>query len=151
LLFADEPTTALDVTVQADIVTLLAELCRDLDMGLLLVTHDLGVVASLAERIAVMYAGRVVEMARAERFLGGPRHPYGAGLLQAVPALGDATGPLRTIAGLPPAPGTAFAGCRFEPRCSRAAERCRAEDPPLAAHEGGSVACHFPLAGGERP
>ncbi|MGQ0428588.1 MAG: ABC transporter ATP-binding protein [Gammaproteobacteria bacterium] len=148
LLFADEPTTALDVTVQAGVVALLAELCRDLGMALLLVTHDLGVVAALAERIAVMYAGRLVEVADAERFLCGPQHPYGAGLLAAVPALAAGQGPMRTIPGAPPAPGTRFAGCRFEPRCPRAAARCRAEDPPLAARGAGQVACHFPLDGG---
>ncbi len=89
LLFADEPTTALDVTVQAEILALLAELCRDLGMALLLVTHDLGVVASLADRIAVMYAGRIVETAAAAEFLAGPRHPYSAGLLAAVPTLAN--------------------------------------------------------------
>jgi oligopeptide transport system ATP-binding protein len=89
LLFADEPTTALDVTVQAEIVALLAELCRDLGMALLLVTHDLGVVASLADRIAVMNAGRIVEAAAAAEFLAGPRHPYSASLLAAVPTLAD--------------------------------------------------------------
>jgi ABC-type dipeptide/oligopeptide/nickel transport system ATPase component len=87
LLFADEPTTALDVTVQAEILALLAELCRDLGMALLLVTHDLGVVAALADRIAVMYAGRIVETSSAADFFGGPKHSYSAGLLAAVPTL----------------------------------------------------------------
>jgi oligopeptide/dipeptide ABC transporter ATP-binding protein len=151
LLFADEPTTALDVTVQADVVALLAGLSRDLGMALVLVTHDLGVVASLAGRIAVMYAGRIVELADAERFLRQPRHPYGAGLLAAVPTLAADAGPMQTIAGAPPAPGTVFSGCRFEPRCPRAAERCRAQDPALAARDGGLVACHFPVAGGYAP
>ncbi|MBX3704223.1 MAG: ABC transporter ATP-binding protein [Steroidobacteraceae bacterium] len=151
LLFADEPTTALDVTVQADVVALLAALCRDLGMALVLVTHDLGVVASLAARIAVMYAGRIVELADAERFLRQPRHPYGAGLLASVPTLAAAAGPMATIAGAPPAPGTAFAGCRFEPRCGRAEARCRVEDPALVAGDGGLVACHFPLDAGPQP
>jgi len=146
LLFADEPTTALDVTVQAEIMALLAELCRDLSMALLLVTHDLGVVASLADRIAVMYAGRIVESADAGAFLAGPRHPYSAGLLDAVPTLADVYGAeLRTIAGTPPASGTVFPGCRFEPRCPRAQARCRREYPPLAAGPAAAVACHFPL------
>ncbi len=146
LLFADEPTTALDVTVQADVMALLAELCRDLGMAMLLVTHDMGVVAALADRIAVMYAGRIVEQADAAAFLAGPRHPYGAALLAAVPTLADAPGSeLRTISGAPPAPGASFPGCRFEPRCPRAAARCRAEDPTLAARGRGAVACHFPL------
>jgi oligopeptide/dipeptide ABC transporter ATP-binding protein len=147
LLFADEPTTALDVTVQAEVVTLLAALCRDLGMALVLVTHDLGVVASLAVRVAVMYAGRIVELAGADRFLRQPRHPYGAGLLAAVPTLATGTGPLKTIAGAPPRPGTAFAGCRFEPRCDRAQGRCRREDPALSACDGSEVACHFPITG----
>ncbi|HXV40623.1 MAG TPA: ABC transporter ATP-binding protein [Steroidobacteraceae bacterium] len=150
LLFADEPTTALDVTVQAEVVTLLATLCRDLGMALLLVTHDLGIVASLAGRVAVMYAGRIVELADAERFLRQPRHPYGAGLLAAVPTLATGTGSLRTIAGAPPWPGTVLPGCRFEPRCERARELCRREDPALSACDGGQVACHFPVAGGPR-
>jgi oligopeptide transport system ATP-binding protein len=148
LLFADEPTTALDVTVQAEIMALIDELCRELGMALLLVTHDIGVVAALADRIAVMYAGRIVECAGASAFLGGPGHPYSAGLLASVPTLADAHGAeLRTIVGNPPAPGTVFAGCRFEPRCPRAAERCRAEDPPLALRGRAAVACHFPLGG----
>jgi len=88
LLFADEPTTALDVTVQAEILALVAELCREFGMGLLLVTHDLGVVAALADRIAVMFKGRIVEEAAAAEFLAGPRHPYSAALLAAVPSLG---------------------------------------------------------------
>jgi len=147
LLFADEPTTALDVTVQAEIMTLLAELCRDLGMALLLVTHDMGVVASLADRIAVMYAGRIVEAADAAAFLRGPRHPYGAGLLDAVPTLADDHGAeLRTIAGTPPAPGSVFPGCRFEPRCPHRQARCHHEDPPLVAGAVSAVACHFPLA-----
>ncbi len=91
LLFADEPTTALDVTVQAEILALIAELCREFGMALLLVTHDLGVVAALADRIAVMQAGRFVETAAAADFLAGPRHPYSAGLLAAVPTLGGLT------------------------------------------------------------
>ena len=145
LLFADEPTTALDVTLQAGVLALLAQLCDDLDMALLIVTHDLGVVAALADRIAVMYAGRVVEEGAAAALLSRPRHPYTAGLLAAVPRLGD-RGELATIPGVPPAPGESFRGCRFEPRCPRRAERCRAIDPVPAATPGGHVACHFPLA-----
>jgi oligopeptide/dipeptide ABC transporter ATP-binding protein len=151
ILFADEPTTALDVTVQAEIMALLMELCRDLGMALLLVTHDLGVVATLADRIAVMYAGRIVELADAREFLAGPRHPYGAALVASVPAVAEfAAGELATIAGAPPEPGAAIGGCRFEPRCPRAAERCRAVDPALEPIAGAAVACHFPLAGAPR-
>jgi oligopeptide transport system ATP-binding protein len=152
LLFADEPTTALDVTVQAEVMALLGELCRELGMAMLLVTHDLGVVAGLADRIAVMYAGRIVEVAEAQRFLSGPQHPYSAGLLAAVPTLDDTPGgEFRTIPGLPPAAGAVLPGCRFEPRCPRAQAHCRGEDPPLAARAGGAVACHFPLDRGDAP
>ena len=119
-------------------------------MGLVLVTHDLGVVAALADRIAVMYAGRIVEEGAASALLSHPAHPYTVGLLAAVPSLSGATGgELPTIAGQPPAPGTAFSGCRFEPRCPRAADPCRVIDPPLEARAAGRVACHFP-AGSER-
>ncbi len=144
LLFADEPTTALDVTVQAGVLALLARLCDELDMALLIVTHDLGVVAALADRIAVMYAGRVVEEAAATALLSRPRHPYTAGLLASVPRLGD-RGELATIPGAPPVPGESFRGCRFEPRCPNRAERCSAFDPALARIAVGHVACHFPL------
>jgi oligopeptide transport system ATP-binding protein len=147
ILFADEPTTALDVTVQAEVLALLATLCRDLGMALLLVTHDVGVVAALADRIAVMYAGRIVELTETRAFLAQPRHPYGAALLASVPTLADAqAAELATIPGTPPAPGSPMAGCRFEPRCARAQDRCRVEDPVLAAANGAQVACHFPLA-----
>jgi len=150
LLFADEPTTALDVTVQAEVMALMAELCDGLGMALVLVTHDLGVVAALADRIAVMYAGRIVEEGTASALLSHPAHPYTAGLLASVPRLSGATGgELPTIAGQPPAPGMTFAGCRFEPRCPRSAEPCRVTDPPLEARAAVRVACHFP-AGSER-
>ena len=151
LLFADEPTTALDVTVQAEIIALLADLCRELGMAMLLVTHDLGVVAGLADRIAVMYAGRIVESAEAARLLAEPAHPYSAGLLAAVPQLDDLPGSeLRTIAGAPPRPGTILPGCRFEPRCGYAQARCRGEDPPLVMRGAAGIACHYPLNQGER-
>jgi oligopeptide transport system ATP-binding protein len=146
LLFADEPTTALDVTVQAEIIALLADLCRELGMAMLLVTHDLSAVSGLADRIAVMYAGRIVESAEAVRFLAGPAHPYSAGLLAAVPRLDDPPGSeLRTIAGTPPRPGTVLPGCRFEPRCKYAEARCRGEDPPFVTQGAAGIACHFPL------
>jgi oligopeptide/dipeptide ABC transporter ATP-binding protein len=149
LLFADEPTTALDVTVQAEIIVLLADLCTELGMAMLLVTHDLGVVSGLADRIAVMYAGRIVESAPSADFLAGPRHPYSAGLLAAVPSIDDPPGSeLRTIAGTPPPPGTVLPGCRFEPRCAQAQARCRGEDPPWVEREGAGIACHFPLKQG---
>ena len=151
LLFADEPTTALDVTVQAEIVALLGDLCSELGMAMLLVTHDLGVVSGLADRIAVMYAGRIVESAVTADFLAGPRHPYGAGLLAAVPSIDDPPGAeLRTIAGTPPRPGAILPGCRFEPRCANAQARCRVDDPPWVVQGGAGIACHFPLLRGGR-
>ena len=150
VLFADEPTTALDVTVQAEVMALLAELCDGLGMALVLVTHDLGVVAALADRIAVMYAGRIVEEGAAPVLLSNPAHPYTAGLLAAVPTLtGQKGGELPTIAGQPPEPGTVFSGCRFEPRCPRAGEPCRRLDPALEAFGDSRVACHFPVAPGQ--
>jgi oligopeptide/dipeptide ABC transporter ATP-binding protein len=146
ILFADEPTTALDVTVQAEIMALLASICRELDMALVIVTHDLGVVAALADEIAVMYAGRVVEEGAAATILSRPAHPYTAGLVAAVPTLAEIDqGELATIAGQPPAPGSAFDGCRFEPRCPRATERCRAVAPELETRGASRVACHYPL------
>jgi oligopeptide transport system ATP-binding protein len=152
ILFADEPTTALDVTLQAEIMALLAELCDGLDMALVLVTHDLGVVAALADRVAVMYAGRIVEEGRAAQLLSHPFHPYTAGLLAAVPRLGDFHGAeLATIAGQPPLPGALATGCRFEPRCPRAAQPCRFVDPPLESLQGSRVACHFPAVAEASP
>jgi oligopeptide/dipeptide ABC transporter ATP-binding protein len=146
VLFADEPTTALDVTVQAEVMALLAELCESLGMALVLVTHDLGVVAALADRVAVMYAGRIVEEGATPALIANPAHPYTAGLLAAVPTLSGALGgELPTIAGQPPEAGVAFEGCRFEPRCPRAGEPCRVMDPPLAIHGARRAACHFPL------
>ncbi len=149
VLFADEPTTALDVTVQADVMALLAELCDGLDMALVLVTHDLGVVAALADRIAVMYAGRIVEEGAVGELLVAPAHPYTAGLVAAVPSLGGSVrGELPTIPGQPPEPGAAMAGCRFEPRCPRAAAPCRDRDPALEVLGTRRVACHFPVGAG---
>jgi oligopeptide/dipeptide ABC transporter ATP-binding protein len=149
LLFADEPTTALDVTVQAEVMALLDELCRELGMALLVVTHDFGVVAALAGRIAVMYAGRIVEEGSTDALLSHPAHPYTAGLRAAVPALSQAaSGELATIPGAPPRAGEEFSGCRFEPRCPGRRERCLIEDPRLADRGASRVACHFPLQDG---
>ncbi len=146
LLIADEPTTALDVTVQAQVVALFRELREEFDVALALVTHDLGVVAGLAERVIVMYAGRIVEEAPAASFFRAPRHPYSAGLLEALPRLDDQPGsPMRTIPGAPPFPGETHGGCPFEPRCRRASSRCREEVPVLLAAGAGRTACHHPL------
>jgi len=152
VLFADEPTTALDVTVQAEVMSLLDALCRDLGMALVLVTHDLGVVAALAERVAVMYAGRFVEVGAADELLAHPAHPYTAGLLASVPALSSLDdGELATIPGAPPRPGDSLPGCRFEPRCPRRRERCRVEEPLLEAGVIPHAACHFPIEAGHSP
>ena len=147
LLIADEPTTALDVSVQAQIIGLLRTLRAELGMSLVLVSHDLAVVASLAERIAVMYAGRIVESAAADQIFRRPRHPYTAELLRCTPTL---SGPLLermpTLPGQPPDAAAALPGCAFAPRCPRAAERCRVERPLLSGGAAGAAACHYPLA-----
>jgi oligopeptide/dipeptide ABC transporter ATP-binding protein len=148
LLVADEPTTALDVTVQAQIVELFRELRRDLGMALVVVSHDLGVVAGLADRVLVMYAGRVVEEARTAALFHRPVHPYTAALLGALPRLDDTPGgTMRTIPGSPPRPGPMPPGCAFRPRCPRASESCELTRPALADVRGHRVACHHPLTG----
>ena len=130
LLIADEPTTALDVTIQAQILDLLRELQAQFHMAILLITHDLGVVAELADRVAVMYAGRVVESGSVERVFASPRHPYTLGLLGSLPRLERHPGPLPAIPGSVPHPARLPAYCRFHERCSYRIERCRLEDPP---------------------
>ena len=146
LLIADEPTTALDVTVQAQILELLRDLQSRLAMALLLITHDLGVVAELADRVAVMYAGRIVETAPAERLFPQPLHPYTAGLLTASLAFEDSSGPLTEIPGQPPDLAALAAGCAFAPRCPRADARCRIETPLLRRESDRAVACHHAVA-----
>ncbi len=137
VLIADEPTTALDVTVQAQILDLLAELRRELDMALVLITHDLGVVAEVADRIAVMYAGRVVEQADVYSLYRAPAHPYTRALLASVPRTGI---PLTPI---PPGP-VATLGCAFHPRCPYARDICRSAAPPeVSPGTGRTSACHF--------
>jgi len=149
LLVADEPTTALDVTVQAQVVDLFRELRRELGMALVLVSHDLGVVASLADRVVVMYAGRVVEEDSVSGLFSGPAQPYTAALLQALPRLDDMPGtPMRTVAGVPPRPGERLGGCAFAPRCTRATGTCTRLRPGLEGVPGRRVACHHPLRGG---
>ncbi|WP_234314832.1 ABC transporter ATP-binding protein [Streptomyces sp. NRRL F-5135] len=130
LIIADEPTTALDVTVQAQVMDLLAELRRELAMGLVLITHDLGVVADVADRIVVMYAGRIVESAPVRDIYRRPAHPYTEGLLESVPRVDRKGRELYAIKGLPPNPRRIPPGCAFHPRCPRAREVCRTEVPP---------------------
>jgi oligopeptide transport system ATP-binding protein len=132
LIIADEPTTALDVTVQAQILAILKQITREVNSALILITHDLGVVARYADRVAVMYGGRIVEIAPAHELYARPRHPYTRGLMDSIPRLDDASGKrLVPIEGQPPDLADLPAGCAFAPRCRHAFERCRAERPPL--------------------
>lgn len=130
LLIADEPTTALDTTVQAEVLVLLRELCAEQGMGLLLITHDLGVVASMARRVAVMYAGRLVETGPVAGVLEHPTHPYTRALRQAMPRLSDERDSLVAIAGTPPDLSQPIAGCAFAPRCPDAMAICSQRQPP---------------------
>jgi oligopeptide transport system ATP-binding protein len=144
LLIADEPTTALDVTVQAQILELLHELQLELGMAIVLITHDLGVVAGLCERVMVMYAGRIVEEGPIEPLFEDPRHPYTLGLLRSTPRL-DEPGPaeLRTIPGRPPNLQTLPPGCAFRDRCPYAFERCLVRPELLEFDQGRAKACHL--------
>ena len=149
LLVADEPTTALDATIQAQILALLAGIRRDTGMALVLISHDLGVVAENVDRVAVMYAGRLVEEALGQDLFGAARHPYTQGLLAALPAL---TGPRRRLAAIPgtvPEPGKAPAGCAFAPRCPVAERRCH-DEPPASRRVGllHRAACHLQIDAG---
>jgi peptide/nickel transport system ATP-binding protein len=142
VLIADEPTTALDVTIQAQILALLADLQRRLGMGVVLITHDLGVVAESCDRVVVMYAGRKVEEAATIDLFDRPLHPYTRALMASMPSMNAAAARLAEIPGMVPAPRDLGRGCAFAPRCAFATERCRSEVPPLDDHGGGHlVAC----------
>ncbi|TLQ43957.1 ABC transporter ATP-binding protein [Streptomyces marianii] len=151
LIIADEPTTALDVTVQAQVMDLLAELQREYNMGLILITHDLGVVADVADKIAVMYAGRIVETAPVHELYKRPAHPYTRGLLDSIPRLDQKGQELYAIKGLPPNLLRVPAGCAFNPRCPKADDICRTDIPalhPVTEQDGTELpgrgsACHF--------
>ena len=133
LLIADEPTTALDVTVQAQILELIKRLQRELGMAVIFITHDLGVVSGLCDRVQVMYAGRIVETADTRTLFRAPRHPYTQALQRSIPSLQAKGAELFTIPGLPPDLTQPLTGCAFAPRCAHATDRCRAETPRLAA------------------
>jgi oligopeptide/dipeptide ABC transporter ATP-binding protein len=152
VLIADEPTTALDVTIQVQILGLLRELCNRLDMAILFITHDMGVIAQLADRVSVMYAGRIVETAPVGALFERPRHPYTSGLMDCMPSRNSGARRLPTIAGQPPKPARTVAGCVFAPRCASVREPCRVATPPRnevsQRHE---VLCAFPLNGGRLP
>jgi peptide/nickel transport system ATP-binding protein len=132
LLIADEPTTALDVTIQAQILDLLAKLRHETGSAIILITHDLGVVAETCDDVAVMYAGEIVEQASAARIFSAPQHPYTVGLLGSIPLISTRRERLATISGSVPSLAGAFAGCRFSGRCPFADEHCRSRPPPLA-------------------
>jgi oligopeptide/dipeptide ABC transporter ATP-binding protein len=148
LVIADEPTTALDVTVQAQILDTLRAMRAELGMGIVLISHDMSVVAGLADRIVVMYAGRIVEQGPRSTLLSRPEHPYTAALLSCVPSLaGPRLERMPSLPGQAPHPSSVDRGCAFAPRCARAAERCRAELPALRTLGlGQEAACHFPLS-----
>ena len=142
LLIADEPTTALDVTIQAQVLDLMMELKDEFKTSIMIITHDLGVVAGMADEVIVMYLGRVVEQADVRSIFHHPKHPYTNGLLASVPTITSTTEMLNPIEGVVPNPFDIPVGCRFEPRCKEAADICRAEEPPL--HEispGHLIAC----------
>ncbi len=141
LIIADEPTTALDVSIQAQITALLRRLCREHGTGVMLVTHDMGVIAETADRVAVMYAGRVIEIGPVEEVLSRPKHPYTRGLMGSIPALGARVERLAQIDGAMPRLNAIPTGCAFNPRCLEAGSRCREVRPTMVAQDKGSVAC----------
>ena len=148
LLIADEPTTALDVTIQAQILDLLLDLQKKNNMALILITHDMAVVAETAEHVVVMYAGQVVEQRAVDELFAKPRHPYTAALLSALPERSKGLDRLPTIPGVVPGKYDRPTGCLFNPRCEYAEEKCREVSPSLEADDSGSVRCHFPLVNG---
>ncbi len=149
ILVADEPTTALDVTIQAQILDLLNRLRRERDMSIILVTHNLGIVAEVTDRVEVMYAGRIAEEGPARELIDSPRHPYTKALLAAVPVLGGSRKKLQTIPGIVPSPAAFPPGCRFCGRCTSALPVCRREVPEFVQLDNGCrTACHLYTGGG---
>jgi oligopeptide transport system ATP-binding protein len=144
VIIADEPTTALDVTVQAQVMRLLADLQQEMKMGLILITHDMGVVADVADKICVMYAGNAVEQADVYQVYESPAHPYTKALLESIPRVDQKGQELTVIKGLPPALVNPPPGCAFHPRCTYARDRCKTDKPELYTVPGGrSSACHY--------
>jgi len=145
LLVADEPTTALDVTIQQQIVAVVTRLQRERDLAVIWITHDLGLVARIADRVLVMYAGRIVEQTDVHTLFAAPRHPYAASLVRSIPTgMTAADGPLAQIPGAPPEPADPPAGCAFAPRCPQVVARCREERPHLTGTAAHLAACHVP-------
>lgn len=149
LLIADEPTTALDVTIQAQILRLILDTRDEVGSAIMLITHDLGVVAEVCERVVVMYAGKVVEVAYVNELFNHPAHPYTAGLLSAIPRLDETRERLSIVPGSIPNPTRMPDGCRFHPRCQYADERCRMEQPPLVSPKPGQWVSCWRVAGEE--
>lgn len=145
LVIADEPTTALDVSVQAQIIALLKRLCRERGTGVMLVTHDMGVIAEAADRVAVMYAGRLAELGPVREVLGAPRHPYTEGLMGSTPLASQGKDRLHQIPGAMPRLGNLPQGCAFHPRCAYTQEKCREGDTPRLKTLDGRTACWFPV------
>jgi oligopeptide/dipeptide ABC transporter ATP-binding protein len=146
LLIADEPTTALDVTIQAQILTLIEERKAELGLAVMLITHDLGVIARMADRVAVMYSGRIVEQGTAAAVFAQPLHPYTRALLRSVPRIDDDRGELEAIPGLPPSLGALPTGCPFHPRCDRAIDVCKKDYPAERAVGTHLASCHLDLS-----
>ncbi len=146
LLIADEPTTALDVTIQAQILELMRELQAETGAAMIMITHDLGVVAEMADQVAVMYGGRIVEAGTVDRIFTDPQHPYTIGLMSSMPSLGDRRDRLVTVPGVVPQPGSMPPGCRFASRCPFHSPLCETVPPLRTCGEGHKVACvHAPL------
>jgi peptide/nickel transport system ATP-binding protein len=141
LIIADEPTTALDVSIQAQIIALLKRLCRDHGTAIMLVTHDMGVIAETAHRVAVMYAGRIVEIGAVREVVANPRHPYTRGLMDSIPRIGGRRDRLRQVDGTMPRLNEIPPGCPFNPRCPEVFDRCRQQRPDLLPAAGTDAAC----------
>ncbi|MBC8021830.1 MAG: ABC transporter ATP-binding protein [Burkholderiales bacterium] len=151
LIVADEPTTALDVSIQAQIITLLKRLCREHGTAIMLVTHDMGVIAETADRVAVMYAGRIVEIGPVQEVIHNPQHPYTTGLMGSIPAVGQELERLAQIEGSMPRLNAIPAGCPFNPRCPRVFDRCKVERPDLLPADKSFAACWLHAPGMAAP